>query len=406
MSNIQHINGTYRCKSCQHTFTVSKPRLELHISGSNQIKKCPNPPTDLLGQLKAKLTDKKSRQSQKRLATSHEEPAVKKRTKQTTLYRATSVHRHRTSDESIMKLIVSCNLPLSIVGKPGFKHMVSAINKTDPSNIPPTVDSVSTHLLSSLVEDISKTLQTFVDSLTRSGTTIVSDGWKDRRKRPLINLLSTAPKDVMFIGTIDTSESEKSGVFIADAIMNHLSLPDSKQLGPVIDTSHIVQMIMDNAPACTKAFKKLAPVLPRVSLTGCATHHVDLIIFWISKQDFIQNLLSLAFKVVFFIRNHPISNHIFLNYSNDLVLLSPGETRFATNFIMLERLVRVKDAVQSTVISESWKHWLMDKPSKLKDQAKWIRELVLQDDDNFFWQNSSCRLQLFYPYIKLLRFVD
>ncbi|KAL0219557.1 hypothetical protein P9112_005210 [Eukaryota sp. TZLM1-RC] len=58
-------HGTNRCKSCQHTFTASKSRLELHISGSHQIKKCPNPPTDLLGQLKAKLTDTKSRKSQK-----------------------------------------------------------------------------------------------------------------------------------------------------------------------------------------------------------------------------------------------------------------------------------------------------------------------------------------------------
>lgn len=37
-----------------------------------------------------------------------------------------------------------------------------------------------------------------------------------------------------------------------------------------------------------------------------------------------------------------------------------GDTRFATNFIMLERLLEVRQALEELVVSVPWKEWAKD----------------------------------------------
>jgi hypothetical protein len=57
--------------------------------------------------------------------------------------------------------------------------------------------------------------------------------------------------------------------------------------------------------------------------------------------------------VVSFINNHGLCFAKFRSESN-VALIMPGETRFGTNFLMLERLVAAKDSVKATVKSDDW----------------------------------------------------
>ena len=53
-----------------------------------------------------------------------------------------------------------------------------------------------------------------------------------------------------------------------------------------------------------------------------------------------------------------------------------GETRFATAFIMLERLLQVKQGLEETVVAKAWKEWLEEQPRALVDEADDIKSTV------------------------------
>jgi hypothetical protein len=42
-----------------------------------------------------------------------------------------------------------------------------------------------------------------------------------------------------------------------------------------------------------------------------------------------------------------------------LELLKPGDTRFGTNFIMLERLQKVKTPIQQMIVGSEWKKYVL-----------------------------------------------
>jgi len=52
-----------------------------------------------------------------------------------------------------------------------------------------------------------------------------------------------------------------------------------------------------------------------------------------------------------------------------LELFKPGETSFATNLIMLQRLFESIDAMQETVVSREYKQWIANKTYKEKGLA-------------------------------------
>ena len=60
-----------------------------------------------------------------------------------------------------------------------------------------------------------------------SGVTIVSDGWTDTRRRPLIIIIATLPKGAMFLKDEDYSGEVKDSQFIANVLIKAI-----EQIGP------------------------------------------------------------------------------------------------------------------------------------------------------------------------------
>jgi hypothetical protein len=59
-------------------------------------------------------------------------------------------------------------------------------------------------------------------------------------------------------------------------------------------------------------------------------------------------------KVVFFIQHHaPLA--IFHHYETNLMLLNPIETQFATNFLMVERLFKLRPTIEQIIVNIDWK---------------------------------------------------
>ena len=89
-----------------------------------------------------------------------------------------------------------------------------------------------------LVEDILAPIRA---SWTSSWVTIVSDGWTDTKRRPLINIIAISTKGAMFLKAKDYPGEVKDAQFIVDILIKAI-----EQIGP----SKVVQVITDNALVC------------------------------------------------------------------------------------------------------------------------------------------------------------
>jgi hypothetical protein len=79
-------------------------------------------------------------------------------------------------------------------------------------------------------------------------------------------------------------------------------------------------------------------------------------------------------------------------HAKGLSLLSPSATRFATNFLMVARVLDVKEALKQTVTDIEWDTYvrtLSDTQRKpVRTQAREVKRLILGDDSKF-WQNCA-----------------
>lgn len=63
-----------------------------------------------------------------------------------------------------------------------------------------------------------------------------------------------------------------------------------------------------------------------------------------------KKLIRKAKSILIFVCNHHLPLVIFKRYSTRLKLINLRATRFATNFLMLDRLVEVKVALEQCII--------------------------------------------------------
>jgi hypothetical protein len=101
-----------------------------------------------------------------------------------------------------------------------------------------------------------------------------------------------------------------------------------------------------------------------------------------------------AQKIVSFIRARHVPLALFCKHATihakGLSLLSPGATRFATNFLIVARVLDVKEALKQTVTNVEWDTYvktLSDTQRKpVRTQARELRRLILGEDSEF-WQS-------------------
>jgi hypothetical protein len=135
----------------------------------------------------------------------------------------------------------------------------------------------------------------------------------------------------------------------------------------------VVQVITDNAPVCKVAGLIVESRYDHIFWTPCIVHNLNLILEEIDiKVPWIKELTGQAREMIKFITNHHQSQAIFREYSK-LELLKVVETRYASNFIMLGRLVEVKQPLISMVVSQLWVEWRQ----QIQSGELWCADCVL-----------------------------
>lgn len=315
--------------------------------------------------------------------------------RQTTITAALQSGSKQVTDAALARAFYANGIPFSIIENKYFKEAIAAVAKAGPGYKPPGRQAISEALLANEVANVSCKLDSFKAQLSTTGGTLVSDGWTNVQNRAIINFLLVTGDGAMFVDGVDTSGQIKDADFIATELAKRI---DS------IGSDNIVQVVTDSAGNCVAARNKLAVKYTSIAFSPCTAHCLDLLLEDIGKLCWVRDIIIRGHEVVKFITNHQSPLDYFRSKSK-LELLKPGETRFASNFVMMQRLMATKDAIRETVMDRGFKQWLSKTTRKksIRDNGKLITDTVV---DGSFWDSVTLLTSVCEPIVSLLRLVD
>ena len=257
-------NVAFRCNYCEKTFKGSYSRVKAHLlklsnfgiqpcakvgdEYQNEMQKLEDAYEESTRRLKKpKLvslpTDSPtspnfgSRESS--TATSHPFFSKKKGVGNSPLEKAFNNQCREQLDSLIARTFYSAGLPFHFAKNPYWIEMIKfATNNNLAGYVPPGYNKLRTTLLQKERAHVEKLLKLIKDTWKEKGLSIVSDGWTDVQKRPLINFMATSEKWPLFIKSIDGTKEYKDKHFIADLFLKVIS---------EVGHQHVVQIITDNA---------------------------------------------------------------------------------------------------------------------------------------------------------------
>ena len=253
--------------------------------------------------------------------------------------------------------------------------------------------------LSLQVLKIERELEEWKATIETYGYSLSTDGWDDCAERHLYNYVVMTNKGPYFLDSIDVTaaavemsrDDTLKAVFIAEKLIKRI-----EQLGP----DDAVSVVTDGPNVMRAAWKIVEKKFPKIVCTWCAGHVTDLMLEDLGKLPFVKTSIDDARSVVKFIRGH-FHTKTELRKLTKSVLLLPAETRFATSFIMLERLHSLKDELQEITSSKKYKEWLKGK--KYADEGKRVAKVVADDS---WWLQVESLLDISGPVVNVLKMAD
>ena len=220
------------------------------------------------------------------------------------------------------------------------------------------------------------------------GCTIMSDGWTGPTKLSIINFMVYSKGSTIFLKSVDASDKIKDNKYIYGLLKDVI-----KEVGE----TNVVQIVTDNGSAFVKAGKLL---MKKYNLywTPCATHCIDLMFEDIAKRATVSELITNARKITNFIYNHGwLLAKVRKVCGGDIV--RPGATRFATNYIALESLLKKRADLKKIFISDEWASHKLSRSTIGHD----VEVLMF---DHTYWENVSKLVSIYEPLYTVLRIVD
>ena len=135
---------------------------------------------------------------------------------------------------------------------------------------------------------VSLIVESFRSTWSSTGCTLMGDGWKDTRKRPLIKFLVYCPKGVTFIKSVDASDVYTN----AENLCNLFA-----EMVEMVGAENVVHLVTDNAPNFKASGRLLTERYPNISWSPCAAHCMNLILEDVGNMPNVQDLVSAVSKV-------------------------------------------------------------------------------------------------------------
>ncbi|XP_023751065.1 uncharacterized protein LOC111899441 [Lactuca sativa] len=149
-------------------------------------------------------------------------------------------------DREIARMFYTGGLPFNLARNPHYirAFQFAANNKTD-GYVPPGYNKARTTLLQKEKDNVHKLLEALRSTWKEKGVTIVSDGWSDPIRKPLINFMATSGNGPLFLKAVNCFGEVKDRFFIAELmkeVINEIG-HENVVLLSVADT-HFVSIIV------------------------------------------------------------------------------------------------------------------------------------------------------------------
>ncbi|XP_075670346.1 uncharacterized protein LOC142640138 [Castanea sativa] len=142
-------------------------------------------------------------------------------------------------DSQIARMFYTGGISFNFARNPYYRSSYSyAATHNIPGYIPPGYNALRTTLLQIEKAHVDRLLKPITDFWVENGVSIVSDGWSDPQRRPLINIMAVSDGGPVFIKAIDGSGEFKDKHYIAGVLRDAI-----KEIGH----EKVVQVITDNA---------------------------------------------------------------------------------------------------------------------------------------------------------------
>ncbi|KAJ9558147.1 hypothetical protein OSB04_012761, partial [Centaurea solstitialis] len=151
-------------------------------------------------------------------------------------------------DMKILKGVSANGIPFNVLRNPQFIKMFDAIKKAPSGYKPPSSDKARTVLLDECVREVEKDLMPVKDTWYTQGVSIVSYGWSNVKRNPLINVLAVNSRGATFMYADDFSGVEKTRLEISKFLLGAIDT-----IGP----SNVLQVVTDNVANCKAAGREI-----------------------------------------------------------------------------------------------------------------------------------------------------
>nr|KAJ0198508.1 hypothetical protein LSAT_V11C700368820 [Lactuca sativa] len=364
--NNKNSGGYIRC-TCNHykgKYTNSYTRIHVHcfrtpVGKKTEIKRCPvlvksNPYCDILynrvkeaekngvpaRSLKNSLLSKKS--------------ASKRRIED-----AFKMLKREEVDMKILRGLCAHRIPFNVI---------QAVKKAPKAYKPPSYKKARTLLLDQCAREVGKELDLVKDTWLTQGVTIISDGWSNVKSEPHINVIS------------------KNSIAIEE-----------------IGLRSVIQFVTDNAANCKADGREIQKVYKHIFWSICCVHSLKLIFKHIVNQfKWLSDTYNKGKDIVtFFLNNtHALS---FFRDNSKLQLLKIAQTQFASDYILLKRLTKCREALVTTIVVNLWQEWVNKEDDHTRVLAIKVADTIKDED---FWDDISHILAVTKCIFYMVKFCD
>ncbi|XP_028060347.1 uncharacterized protein LOC114263958 [Camellia sinensis] len=294
------------------------------------------------------------------------------------LQKSFNVAQRDIADKDCARMFYASGLPFNLARSPYFrKYSQSLVNSSLIGYTPPSYDRLRTTLLSQEKAHVNRLLQPIRDSWNKKGVSLLSDGWSDRQRRPLINVMASSAGGAMFVKAIDSSGIVKDGEYVASLFIKAI-----KEVGE----ANVVQIVTDNTSNYKHARLSIENKYPHIFWTPCVVHSLNLAL---------KSICTPPDKATQYDQCKWISDLVFQ--------VQNIQTRFASNIIMAIRLREVKTSLEKMVMDANWKIYREDGNSVAEIKAREVKQCIV---DDLWWDNIDYLISFTKPIIDILRQAD
>ncbi|KAI5429081.1 hypothetical protein KIW84_033901 [Lathyrus oleraceus] len=249
--------------------------------------------------------------------------------------------------EAVSKFIIYERLPMNLSNSHWLHNFIYTASEVGKAKCPTPYEISNVYLVAEYKEML-EWINSMKKTWQERGATIMCDGWTDSINHThIMNFLVYCHKGTVFWKSVDASDVDSRNTDyyfqLLDKVMEE------------VGEEYVVQVVTDNEAALKAVGQKLMEKRPHLYWSSCATHCLYLCLEDIGKKKSIHNLLSKAKMGTTFIYNHTYIVSLMKKYTGGRDIVRPGVTRFATQFLQLQAIVRQKEGLENMFNSEEFR---------------------------------------------------